>query len=66
MKTGKTLKSECAGLNTTQAGKYIGVSESLLRKFRQDGDGPKYCKIGAKVIYRIEDLEDFLEKCLVR
>ena len=65
METNKILKSECAGLNTTQASRYIGVSESLLRKFRQEGSGPKYCKIGSKVVYRIQDLEEFLEKSLV-
>ena len=66
MKTAKILKNESGGLNTIQASKYIGVSESLLRKFRQEGGGPKYCKIGSKVVYRIQDLEDFLEDCLVR
>ena len=66
MNTAKAFKNESGGLNTIQASKHIGVSESLLRKFRQEGGGPKYCKIGSKVVYRIQDLEDFLEDCLVR
>ena len=59
-------RTEGLALNTNQAGRYLGISESLLRKFRQEGGGPRYCKIGSKVVYRIQDLEGFLEKCLVK
>ena len=54
------------GMNTSKAARYCGVSEGLLRKMRQNGDGPRYCKIGAKVVYRKTDLDEYLDGCLVQ
>ena len=52
------------GVNTSKAATYCGVSEGLLRKFRQNGDGPRYSKLGAKVVYRKKDLDEYLEGCV--
>ena len=53
------------GINTSGAARYCGVSEGLLRKFRQNGEGPLYCKVGKKVVYRKRDWDRYLEECLV-
>ena len=58
-KVNKKIKS--IGLDTKNAANYLGVSDSLLNKLRQIGDGPEYCKIGKKVIYRTKDLKRFLK-----
>lgn len=39
---------------------YMGVSVSLLRKWRFSGCGPKYYKVGRRVIYRRSDCDEFL------
>lgn len=65
MKNKQIISKNSNGLDTAKAARYLGVSESLLRKFRQNGGGPRYCKVGTKVVYRIRDLDDYLEKCLV-
>ena len=54
------------GMNTSRAARYCGVLEALLRKFRQNGDGPLYCKVEKKVVYRKDHLDQFLETCLVK
>ena len=35
------------------------ISPRTLEQWRWQGKGPKYLKIGAKVVYRLEDVESF-------
>jgi predicted DNA-binding transcriptional regulator AlpA len=49
-----------AVLDDVQAGEYVGVSASTLRKWRIRGVGPRWCKLGRMVRYRIADLDDWL------
>jgi predicted DNA-binding transcriptional regulator AlpA len=44
-----------------QVSQKIKVSESTLAKWRLNGNGPKFVKIGGKVVYRESDVERFLE-----
>lgn len=47
-------------LNTKQACNYCGLGYSTLNKLRLYGGGPKYIKIGARVIYDTADLDAWL------
>ena len=52
-------------LNTKKAAEYIGVSDSFLRKSRMKNSnfsGPKYKKVGSKVIYKIEHLNEYIDQ----
>ena len=40
-------------LNTNDAAEYIGVSSSLLRKLRDNNEGPSYSKVGSRVVYPV-------------
>jgi hypothetical protein len=40
------------------------MSPRTLEQWRWQGKGPKYLKIGAKVIYRLEDVESFESESL--
>jgi excisionase family DNA binding protein len=48
-------------LGNGQAANYLGVSENTLPRWRWQGFGPRFIKVGRKVLYRVEDLEDFLK-----
>lgn len=39
-------------------------SEATIERYRSDGVGPKYFKIGGAVRYRLEDIEQFERACL--
>lgn len=39
-------------------------SEATIERYRSDGVGPQYLKIGGKVMYRLEDIEQFELECL--
>ena len=43
------------------AAQHLGIATSTLAKLRLSGDGPVFCKIGRRVIYRVDDLNDFLD-----
>ena len=43
------------------AAQRLGVSEASLARWRCDGSGPPFVKIGGKVGYLDEDLDSFLE-----
>ena len=48
------------------AARFVGLSESTLAKLRLNGNGPAYCKLGRRVVYRPADLEQWLESRLAR
>ena len=39
-------------------------AEATVERYRADGKGPQFLKIGGRVMYRIEDIEAFEESCL--
>ena len=41
-----------------------GLSPSTLERWRHDGTGPAFLKIGGRVVYRMEDIEAFERSCL--
>lgn len=48
-------------VNTTQAAKYLGLSESTLEHWRVAGIGPAFYKIGRYVTYTVPDLDAHVE-----
>ena len=49
-----------------EAAKLLGLAPSTLAKLRLNGDGPIYCKLGRRVVYRKEDLEAWLATRVAR
>lgn len=47
-------------LSPEEASSYLGLSMPLLAKWRGEGEGPAYSKIGARVSYAVEDLDRFM------
>lgn len=48
-------------LSTSEAAEYLGLSESTLSKRRVFGGGPKYLKLGRRVVYDTRDLDKWLD-----
>ena len=46
-------------LNTADAAQYLGVKRGTMEVWRSLGKGPRYLKLGARVVYEIADLDDF-------
>ena len=49
-----------------EAARVLGLSESTLAKMRLNGNGPIYCKLGRRVVYRLTDLEQWLQSRTAR
>lgn len=49
-----------ATFNVSEAAFYLGVSESALNTWRTRGIGPRYVRLGRKILYRLAALDDFL------
>ncbi len=47
-------------MDTHHAGHYVGVAASTLTKKRLSGAGPRYIKLGARVLYDRADLDAWL------
>lgn len=43
-------------LRTREAAQMLGLSHRTLEKHRTYGTGPKYLKLGGRVVYRMQDL----------
>lgn len=48
-------------LTPDQTAERLCVAEMTLRKWRWEGKGPRFVKMGRKVLYRQVDLNDYVE-----
>ena len=47
-------------LSQQQAADYLGVSERSLERWRVEGSGPRFCRLGhRRVVYRRDDLDAY-------
>jgi predicted DNA-binding transcriptional regulator AlpA len=49
-------------LDTRKAAEHCGIGHSTLVKYRVFGGGPPFFKIGRRVVYDPDDLDDWLEE----
>lgn len=47
--------------DTATAATYTGLARQTLAKFRVYGGGPRFVKLGRKVLYRQADLDAWIE-----
>lgn len=60
MKTANRTKS--AVLGTTAAAEYLATSTGQLGNWRSRGEGPRFARIGRRVVYRVSDLDAFIDQ----
>lgn len=53
-------------LTERQLCKFWSLTPETLRRWRQDGFGPIYLKIGGRVLYRAEDIRAFEQRMMYR
>jgi len=51
--------------DTAAAASYLGVSKSWLTKLRCVGGGPRFAKLGRRVVYQDSDLDKWLAEYTV-
>jgi predicted DNA-binding transcriptional regulator AlpA len=49
-------------LRTPEAARFLGLSGRTLEKHRTYGTGPKYRKIGGRVVYALDDLKAWADQ----
>ena len=49
-------------LRTPEAARFLGLSGRTLEKHRTYGTGPLYSKLGGRVVYRIDDLQAWVNR----
>ena len=56
------------GLQSTAAAAYLGVARQTLANWRVRGEGPRYARLGksgARIVYRVSDLDLFLAERMI-
>jgi predicted DNA-binding transcriptional regulator AlpA len=51
-------------LRTPDASRFVGLSIRTLEKHRIYGTGPRYSKLGGRVVYRLEDLQAWVDSAV--
>ncbi|WP_448190889.1 helix-turn-helix transcriptional regulator [Azospirillum sp. sgz301742] len=51
-------------LRTPEAARFLGLSTRTMEKHRLYGTGPRYRKIGGRVVYAVEDLKTWADQGL--
>ena len=49
-------------LRTPEAARFLGLSSRTLEKHRTYGTGPRYSKIGGRVVYAVDDLQAWVTR----
>ena len=49
-------------LRTQEAARFLGLSPRTMEKHRTYGTGPRYSKLGGRVVYRVDDLQAWVAK----
>lgn len=49
-------------LRTPEAASFLGLSGRTLEKRRTYGTGPRYSKLGGRVVYRVDDLQAWVDR----
>jgi predicted DNA-binding transcriptional regulator AlpA len=60
-KSGPAKNTPSQVVTAREAARLVGLSESTLAKMRLNGNGPTYCKLGRRVVYRPTDLGEWLQ-----
>jgi len=47
-------------LNTREAAAYLGVRPNTLEVWRSKHRGPRYAKLGSRIVYDPDDLDDYV------
>lgn len=61
----RALSAQTAYLDTRQVSELTGISTVTLERWRVDGAGPPYVKLGRLVKYRRADLDAFMMSHIV-
>ena len=48
-------------LRTPEAARFVGLSIRTLEKHRIYGTGPRYSKLGGRVVYRVDELQTWVD-----
>lgn len=60
------MNSETTNMrNETEAALFLGVARQTMANWRSQRRGPAYLKLGRRVVYRLSDLEDFIQSCRI-
>lgn len=57
-------RAQLVHLNQVQLARRWALSPRTLERWRWLHEGPKYVKVGGRVLYRLEDIEAFEERCM--
>ena len=49
-------------LRTPEAARFLGLSGRTLEKHRTYGTGPRYSKLGGRVVYKVDDLQAWVNR----
>ena len=53
-------------MTTDEAAEYVRLSARTLERYRVTGEGPKYLKLGRRVLYQRSELDTWLENKIRR
>jgi len=62
--SGPKISPRRSAVSRAAAARFVGLSIRTLEKHRIYGTGPRYSKLGGRVVYRVEDLQAWVESGL--
>jgi hypothetical protein len=57
--------TQCRCIDVKAAAAHLGICPRTLDNWRSQSRGPRYIRVGRRVVYRLADLECYLDACSV-
>lgn len=61
----KTIETGLVCINQRELAERWRISPRTLERWRWTGEGPRFVKLGGRVVYRLADISDF-EQAMIR
>lgn len=55
-------RSNC--MRAVDAARHLGIAPKTLANWRSAGKGPRFSRLGRAIVYRLDDLDKFVEQCI--
>lgn len=49
-------------LTNKEAANFLSIKPATLAKWRSEHRGPRYSKLGRRIVYKVQDLEEYLKQ----
>jgi len=61
----ETVAIDAMAVDTVRAAGLLGIAPGTLENMRYANEGPRYARIGRKIVYPVAEIQRYLDECTI-